>query len=320
MKNQFFLPEVPARHHFFELTAAVLCLLVLTVSASAQRSRAAAGVAPRATVRIVTLPKAIVWIDEVKRGVADDNGILNVTPVLRRQHTVRVRAAGFKETTRTMPLPLPSTFTIKPTLRADAAELSFQAAEAAALAAKDDSARQSAVDLYKKALAARRIYPEAHVGMARVLLDLGEQDLAQEQVEEARSDRPNFAEASVVEGRIKRKYFDLEGAMKSFQRSVREARGFQAEAYSGVALVYQDQGNDELAAPAFEKALEQFSETEPILYQILGATYEKLERYPQAVAAYENYLRVAPNGNLAPAIRSMIDQLRRQARGESPLQ
>jgi regulator of sirC expression with transglutaminase-like and TPR domain len=49
------------------------------------------------------------------------------------------------------------------------------------------------------------------------------------------------------------------------------------------------------------------------LYQLLGAVYEKLEKYKEAVAAYEKYLELAPDGNLAPAIRSVMDQLRKQA-------
>jgi hypothetical protein len=33
------------------------------------------------------------------------------------------------------------------------------------------------------------------------------------------------------------------------------------------------------------------------------------------VVAYEKYLELAPTGSLAPAIRSMIDQLRQDAEG-----
>jgi len=49
---------------------------------------------------------------------------------------------------------------------------------------------------------------------------------------------------------------------------------------------------------------------------LLGAVYEKLEKYKEALAAYEKYLQLAPNGSLAPAIRSIIDQVRRQAAGQ----
>ena len=46
-----------------------------------------------------------------------------------------------------------------------------------------------------------------------------------------------------------------------------------------------------------------------------GAAYENSE-VKEALAAYEKYLALAPNGSLAPAIRSIIDQLRRDAAGQ----
>ena len=64
------------------------------------------------------------------------------------------------------------------------------------------------------------------------------------------------------------------------------------------------------------KALEQLSDSEPVIYQLLGAVYEKQQKYKDAVAAYEKYLQLAPNGSLAPALRSIIDQLRRDAEGQ----
>ena len=49
---------------------------------------------------------------------------------------------------------------------------------------------------------------------------------------------------------------------------------------------------------------------------MLGAAYEKLEKPKEAVAAYEKYLELAPNGSFAAAIRSILDQLKREAAGE----
>ena len=53
-----------------------------------------------------------------------------------------------------------------------------------------------------------------------------------------------------------------------------------------------------------------------VIYQLLGAAYEKQQKYKEAVAAYEKYLALAPSGSLGPAIRSIIDQLRREAEGQ----
>ena len=107
--------------------------------------------------------------------------------------------------------------------------------------------------------------------------------------------------------------------MRSFRRAIREARGFQPEAHTGLALLLEENGRNEEAVAEFRKALAQLSDTEPVVYQLLGALYEKMEKYKEAVEAYEKYLQLAPEGSLAPAVRSIIDQLRRQAaEQESP--
>jgi len=80
-----------------------------------------------------------------------------------------------------------------------------------------------------------------------------------------------------------------------------------------MGIVYEDKGQYEEAVASFRKAIAQLSDTEPILYELLGRDLEKLERWKEAVAAYEKYLELAPNGPQASAINSIIDQLRKQA-------
>jgi predicted TPR repeat methyltransferase len=41
--------------------------------------------------------------------------------------------------------------------------------------------------------------------------------------------------------------------------------------------------------------------------------HEKNGNNKEAITAYENYLRLAPNGSLAPAVRSILEQLKAQA-------
>ena len=107
-------------------------------------------------------------------------------------------------------------------------------------------------------------------------------------------------------------------AIRSFRRAIREGRGFQPEAHTGLALVYEDQGKYDDAVSEFRSAIQQLSDSEPLLYQLLGSVYEKQEKFKEAVAAYETYLKLAPDGNLAPAVRSIIDQLRQQANQQNP--
>lgn len=289
----------------------VTLALVLAPPASAQR-KAPAKPAAR-TIIVKTQPKAIVWLDEVRRGAASADGSLELKPVAPGSHTLRVRASGFAE--RTLPLPPAPrgavSVILKPTT--DEAELAFQQAEEQREKGGGDEGRARAAELYRKALKLRPRFPAAHVGLARVLLAQENHDAALAEIAAARRDRPIYPEASAVEGRILRGIPDEEGAEKAYGRAIREARGFQPEAHTGLGIVLEERGDHEGAVASFRKAIAQLSDTEPVLYEFLGRNLEKLERWKEAVAAYEKYLELAPTGSHASAINSIIDQLRQQA-------
>jgi len=295
---------------------AVLVLVALLLSANsvfAQRSTTTSASASRA-LTITSEPNAIVWIDEIRRGVTDESGKLTVKNVSPARHSLRVRANGFKESTGSI-LPGKSSATVNLVRTTDAAELAFQEAETAREQAKDDEARQKAAESYRRALKLRPAFPAARVGLARVLLDLNEYKEALAEIEAARRSRPVYPEASAVEGRINREAAFDEEAIKSFRRSIREARGFQPEAHVGLARLLEEKGQYHEAIAEYQKALNQLMDSEPVIYQLLGAAYERQQKYKEAITAYEKYLTLAPNGSLAPAVRSIIDQLKRDDAG-----
>ena len=267
------------------------------------------------SLTITTEPNAIVWIDEIRRGTTDALGKLTLTKVSAGRHSVRVRANGFKETTAAL-LPGRRALAVKLVSTTDPAELKFQEAEAAREKARDDTSLERAADLYREAIKLRPAFPVAQVGLARVLMSLNQFKEAHAAIEAARRSRPAYAEASAVEGRIYRdEAFDDE-AIRSFRRAIREAGGVQPEAYVGLAKVWEDKGQFAEAIVEYKKALAQLSESEPVIYQMLGAAYERIEKPKEAVAAYEKYLQLAPNGSYAAAIRSILEQLKREAAGE----
>ncbi|MDQ1523343.1 MAG: Tetratricopeptide repeat [Pyrinomonadaceae bacterium] len=279
---------------------------------AATKSVAVKSVAAK-SIMLKTEPKAVVWLDEVRRGVTDESGQFEIAKVAPGRHVLRVRAAGFAERTLTL-LPTQRGALILPLTRTtDEAELAFQQAEEARERASNDDARRAAAELYRRAVASRPRFPAAHVGLARVLLELNDYEGALAEVEAARESRPGFAEASVVEGRILRASAQNTEAAAAYTQAIREARGFQPEAHTGLGIIYEEEGKYEEAAAAFRKAVAQLSDTEPVLYELLGRVYERLEKYKEAVAAYEKYLALAPNGKLAPAVESVIEQLRKQA-------
>lgn len=287
----------------------MLCLAGLLLFAGSHSLWAQRPANTARTLTIVSEPGAIVWMDEIRRGATDPTGrlLLKTSP---GAHKLRVRANGFKETT--LPIPPAQRGEIKVRLLRtnDQAELTFQQAESAREQSRDEAARQKAADLYRQTLRLRPAFPAAHVGLARVLLDLNDTNGALAEIEAARRGRPSYPEASAVEGRIYRETAQMDEAFGSFNRAIRESRGFQPEAHVGLGLIYEDRGQYDLAAHEFQIAINQLSDTEPIIYQLLGVAHEKGGKNKEAILAYENYLRLAPNGSLAPAVRSIVQQLK----------
>ena len=294
---------------------AITAFLGGPVAIAQKGTRAPPRSSPLSILNIQTEPNAIVWFDEIRRGVTDPSGKLALTKVSAGRHALRVRANGFREASLPL-LPGRRGVVVRLVRTTDEAELAFQEAEDARDKAKDDESRKQSVELYRRALKLRPPFPSAHVGLARLLLDLNQYQEALGEIETARRYRPIYAEASAVEGRIYREMAFADEAIKSFQRAIREARGFQPEAHVGLARVYEERGQYEAATTEYQTAIKQLSDSEPVIYQLLGAAYEKQEKYKEAVAAYEKYLKLAPNGSLAPAVRSIIDQLRREAAGQ----
>lgn len=290
----------------------------LVVCATISPQKHSQPISPSSSTRsliVTTQPNAIVWIDDIRRGQTDASGKLEIKNVSKGAHVLRVRAIGFKEST-TLLLAGKRSVSVKLLPTSDQAELLFQQAEAAREQAKDEESRRKAENLYGEALKIRPTFPAAHVGLARVLLDLNEYQKALSEIDAARRGRAVYAEASAVEGRINREAAFIEESISSFRRSIREAKGFQPEAHVGLARVFEDKGQYAEAIAEYRKAIDQLSDSEPVIYQLLGAAYEKQQKYKDAVASYEKYLQLAPNGSLAPAIRSIIDQLRRDAAGQ----
>jgi tetratricopeptide (TPR) repeat protein len=264
---------------------------------------------------ITTEPNAIVWIDEIRRGTTDATGKLAIAKVSARRHAVRVRAQGFKESTTTL-APGRRTLAVKLVRTTDQAELLFQEAEIAREKARGDEALQKAADVYREALKLRDAFPAAHIGLARVLMDLNDFKGAHAEIAAARRTRPAYSEASAIEGRVFREEAFTDDAIRSFRRAIREGGGVQPEAYVGLARTLEDKGQFVEAIVEYKKALGQLSDSEPVIYQMLGAAYERSEKPKEAVAAYEKYLQLAPNGSYAAAIKSILEQLKREAAGE----
>jgi tetratricopeptide (TPR) repeat protein len=270
------------------------------------------------SVTVVTEPKAVVWIDGVRRGETDESGKLIVKPVTAGERILRVRAYGFKQYEK--PLAATADGDVKIALEKtnDAAELAFQEAEK--VLAED---QVKALELYQKAVSLRPEYPEAQVALARLETDLGNYDEALDAIAAARKARSLYPEATAVEGRIYKELGEYNKAIDTFDRAIKEGKGFQPEAYTGLALLFKDEAESAAAdndiedekffyaeaAKNFEKAIEQLSATESVVYLFLGKIYEDTGQKKKAIAVYEKFLRDMPEHEEVPAVKSFIIQL-----------
>lgn len=298
-------------------------IFVLVVLAFAAASGSAAAQTSVRSITVVTEPNAIVWLDDIRRGTTDGNGKLVIKTVPSGVRRLRVRADGFKEAAQTLTAAQKGEVKVALVKTTDEAELAFQQAEAATSVDRD-----KAVELYRKAIKLRPRFAEAQLGLARVLLDNQNTEDSLAAIQAARKIKPIYPEASAVEGRIYRSEGDEEKAVAAFKKAIREAKGFQPEAHTGLGLLYKERAesfgaegnleqekiNYDLAAASFKTALQQLSGAPDaeVIYQMLGVSYEKQQKYAEAIRIYEEFLRVFPDSAEASAVRSFIVQAQKQ--------
>lgn len=298
-----------------------LCILVGSFAAFGQAKKPAAASQFR-TITVISTPAAKVWIDGVYYGKTDTAGKLTISTVASGGHSLKVRADGFKE--RTQPLTAVQKGEVRVDLvkTTDAAELAFQ--EAVRLESVD---REQAADAYRKAIELRPGFADAHILLARVLTELGDLEEAEAAIASARRLRPGFAEASAVLGRIYKEGGEEEKAIAAFKRAIAEGKGFQPEAYTGLGLLYKEKAegfggtgdfdaedrNYTEASKYLKTALTQLAGAPDtvIIYQLLGLVYERQKKYTDAIATYEEFLRIFPDSPDATAVRSFIVQLKK---------
>ena len=276
------------------------------------------------SVLIETKPKAVIWVDDVKHGETDKTGKLKIRFVKPGLRNLRVRAYGFKQVSKRMRL------TAKPAIKVplvktnNPAEIAFQEAEK--VLAED---KTKAIEYYRKALKLNPRYVEAHIDLARALTGI-DNDAALETISTLRKFKPNFAEATVVEARIYRSDNDFDKAVELFDKAIIEGKGFQPEAYTGLALIFkndastassagdieEEEYNYNEAAKNFEKAIDQLSATEPVVYMLLGEVYEKMGDKERAIKVYKRFLKAFPDHEEKTAVESFIIQLNRESIGD----
>ena len=312
----------------FNSSRALLAIVFCTVAAVGAFAQARPSAAARRSIAVVTEPNSTVWIDGVLYGVTNENGRLAITSIPAGVHSIRVRSNGFSEAVKTLPAASSGDVSIKLTKTTDEAELAFQSAEAATTVD-----RQKAIAEYERAIKLRPKYPEAYLGLARMYSETGDLEKADKAIRTAKRLKPGYAEASAVEGRINKDSGEEEKAIASFKRAIAEGKGFQPEAYTGLGLLYKERAEAAGGSADFEQESANYNEaiknlavaakqlgSAPdgiVVYQLLGLIYEKQKKFKEAIALYEEFLRLFPDASEAGAVQSFIVQIKKQMADEN---
>ena len=275
------------------------------------------------SLTIATEPAAKVFIDGVLYGKTNKEGHLEIKSVATGAHTLMLRCDGFREKTQSLAATARGEISVPLVKTADEAELAFQEAERLTSADRD-----KAIAAYQKAIKLRPNYPEAYVAMARVQADALDVEGAKKSIQAARRLRPGYAEASAVEGRIHKDNDEEALAIASFKRAITEGRGFQPEAYAGLGLLYKEKaerfgGSGDFAnedanyvesATDLKISLKQLSGAPDsvVIYQLLGLIYERQKKYDDAIALYQEFLRLFPDLPESESVRSFIVQIQKE--------
>jgi len=286
-------------------------------------AQAVAGQTATRSITIQTEPDAIVWLNGVRYGTTDKTGRLEIGSAPGGKQTVRVRANGFSEASKALPATQKGNVEILLIRTTDEAVLAYQEAEK--LSTVD---RSKAAAAYQKAIKLKPSMVEAHIGLARTLSEAGDFEGANKAIRQAVRLAPRNAEAAAVDGRIQKLSGDETKSVAAFKKAIANGGGFQPEAFTGLAVLYQEraeaaagEGNTALetsnyaeSAKYFATAVKQLGTSldAPTVYQLLGLVYEQQKKYKEAIALYEEFLRLFPKSVEAEAVRSFIVQLKKQ--------
>ena len=275
------------------------------------------------TVTIISETSASVWIDGVRYGTTDESGRLTIRSVSPGRHAVRVRADGFAEVTKPLLPAQKGDFPVKLSKTTNAAELAFQEGERQSVID-----RQKAEEAYRKAIRSDPRSVAAYVGLARVLSEGGDFEGALKAVAELKKVSPTNAEAFVIEGRIYKDIDDENRSIAAFKRAIALGKGFQPEAYTGLGLLFKENAeglggdaSDPATAAAYNEAIKNFSiavrqlsgaPDAIVVFQLLGLIQERQGKLKEAIATYEDFLKVFPDVSEAEAVRSFIVQIKKQ--------
>lgn len=289
----------------------VLTIVLIATIALLDGLAVSARTRPRtASLRVAgSIAGSIVVVDDVRLGRTDSNGSATFANIPPGRRTALVRQPGFADDRRTVTFAAGAVATIRP--RRLAISDSAERIQRAALFLAADGKHEQAASEFRRAIEARGApYREAEVGLVRSLLALKDYDGASAAAEIVAAANPKNLEAQTVLANVLRERGFYDEATEAYRRAIALSPDRAPEAHAGLAILLGERGDISGAAAEYKRAIAQNFDAEPILYQLYGSVLERLDLPGEAVAAYERFLALAPSSSLAPAVRSVVEQLK----------
>jgi protein O-GlcNAc transferase len=151
----------------------------------------------------------------------------------------------------------------------------------------------AAVKSYKKSLAIKPDYAEAHNNLGATLQELGQLDVAVKSYEQALAIKPDYAEAFNNLGITLKELGQLDTAVKSYEKILTIKPDF-AEAHNNLGITLQELGQLNEAVKNYEKAIA-FKPDYADAHNNLGIALKELGQLDAAVKSYEQALTINPN-------------------------
>jgi len=255
---------------------------------------------------------SVVFINNIRHGVTNEKGELDLPHVIAGSFQASVRTAGYADWNGAVVILAHSSRALKVTqqLTSDEATLHFQKGNDL----RDKGKNKDAVEEYKQALAMRPFFPEARIAMARSLITLQDFQNSETQIQSVlKLGGRTMVEAQTVLANLRLAQGLVDESIVEYRKALRLARGNSFEAHIGLAIALNEQEKTDEAVREYRIGIIQDMETEPILYYQLGEILEKAKRNKEAIDAYRNYLRLDPEGEFASAVESIIEQLKQDA-------
>ena len=256
-------------------------------------------------------PGSVVFINNIRHGVTNAEGVLEVPRIKTGSYPVRIRTMGFVDWNGTIQI-IPGS---EPLLKCnqlpteDQAIIHFQKAEDL----RDKDEHEQAVNEYYQALGLRPEFPLARIGMTRSLTALHKYAQAEEQIREAlKQPGAHTSEAQTVLANLFRGEGLVDEAIISYEKALLSSRGINPEAHIGLAIALEESDETGKAIEEYRKGIAQNMDTEPILYYLLGNILDKNDRRKEAIEAYKKYLELDPQGKYSSAVDSMIVRMQKE--------